>query len=273
MNLTGGWRIDEERFKALRALPNESPILAMRGQYTAVTLDPRKVIQIPNQGQQGSCQGHAITTCMEWCYDIATGLFDVQLSRAAGYYLSQEIDGIRGDSGSTIDAGCTLATRDGIGEEQFWPYPTNYNNRKPVDWRAYQESAVKYKIGKKYIMTSYDGISTFLGSGQGAVEIGIAWNSSCDRAVIENYSGGSGGGHALAFISLSDRKDSQGNSYVWMANSWGTQWQNAGWAEVSPTAIRQMLASRYTVMIGISDMPAVKPRAFTLEDWKKELRA
>ncbi len=78
-----GWRDDIEDFDSLDAMPDETPVLALQGTYAAVALDPRQAIQIPNQGQQGACQGHALTTCMEWCYDLASGVADVQLSRAA----------------------------------------------------------------------------------------------------------------------------------------------------------------------------------------------
>lgn len=274
-NSPGGWRIDLDEFiqkpETLKALPNESPILAMRGMFKAVTLDPRQVLKVENQGSVGSCQGHAITSCCEWCYCIATGSADVQLSRAAGYYLSQELDGIRGDSGSTVASGVKLA-KNGIGEEQWWKYSGRYDASKPATYQQYVESAKRYPIAQSFNMTSYEGIKTFLGSGQGAVEIGITWNSSVDRALVESYSGSGGGGHALAFISLSDRKDTRGDNYLWLLNSWGSSWGNNGWAEVSPTAVKQMLNSRFTVMIGISDMPNVKPREYTLADLKKDLR-
>ena len=101
---------------------------------------------------------------------------------------------------------------------------------------------------------------------------GIQWNSSCDHPVIDGYTTRGGGGHALAFISLSERLDKSGQHYLWLANSWGTNWGNKGWAEVSPTAVTQMLSIRSNVMIGLSDMPAIKPREFSLADLKTSLR-
>ena len=269
----GGWRIDLEDFEALNKIPNESPVLAMRGTYTAVTLDPREVIVIPNQMSVGSCQGHALTTCMEWVYNIATGTADTQLSRAAAYYLSQSDDGIRGDNGSCVGTGVNRAIKFGIGEEKYWTYSGKYDPRKPATYDQYVESALKYRIGSQHKMTTYDGVATFLGAGLGGIEIGITWNSSCDRAVIDSYSSGGGGGHAIALIALSERKDSSGRSYVWLANSWGSSWQNKGWCEVSPNAIQQMLNGRNNVMIGLSDMPNIQPRKFDINEWKSALRA
>ena len=104
------------------------------------------------------------------------------------------------------------------------------------------------------------------------MHLGITWNSSVDAAVVNNYSGAQGGGHAIGLYSLSERKDSQGRPFCWMMNSWGAGWGNAGWAEWSPNAISQMLTSRWAVFIGVSDMPNVTPREFTLADAKKALR-
>jgi C1A family cysteine protease len=269
---TGGWRIDLERFDVLAALPAEDPVLAMRGTYNEVSVDPRSVLRVENQGSVGSCQGHSISSSCEWCYVIATRDEDLQLSRAYGYYETQRLDQISGDRGSTIEGGIRLATEFGICREELWPYSGRYEPTRPRPIEELRKDAATYKIGKSYKLTSYDGIRTFLGSGQGAVHLGITWNSSVDAAVVNNYSGAQGGGHAISLYSLSERKDSQGRPYCWMMNSWGKGWGNTGWAEWSPTAISQMLSSRWAVFVGVSDMPNVKPREFTLADLKKSLR-
>lgn len=79
----------------------------------------------------------------------------------------------------------------------------------------------------------------------------------------------------MAALCLSERKDSDGLPYTWIANSWGLSFgsrEYPGWQEWSPTAVRQMLKHRFTSFVGLSDMLNVKPRKFTLDDWKKELR-
>ena len=266
-NAPGGWLIDEEDFEQLAALPGEAPFVAMAGSVELIAIDPRKAIQIPNQAQMGSCVGNATTTAMEWCHIIQTRTFETQLSRMHCYVESQRLSGMSpGDRGSTVSGAVKLAKTTGVPEESFWPYPKSYSATRPSNWQALLENAAKYKIGQSYNMTSYEGIATFLGAGQGGVVIGIGWNSSVNRAVVESYSGG-GGGHALAFIALSERKDSSGRNFIHMANSWGTSWGNKGWAEVAPKAVEQMLATRNTTMIGISDMPNASPRKV---DWLKD---
>jgi hypothetical protein len=269
-----GYPIEQEDRAFLDSLPSASDNVPVFGSYEEVTLDPRSIVKLENQGAQGSCAGHSLSSCMEWCYAIATGGTVKQLSRAMAYYETQRIDGIRGDSGSTISGGIRLATATGVCEEQLWPYPARYNPARPSDYQAVLTNAAKYKIGRAVKIRTYDDYRAFVGSGQGGVHNGIAWGNSMNRAVVETFSAG-GGGHAIAGLCLSERKDSQGRPYVWILNSWGGQFgsrEYPGWQEWSPTAISQMLSHRWTEMIGISDMPEAKPRKFSLEDWQKGLR-
>jgi hypothetical protein len=267
----GGWLQTEEDRDFLDALPGESAVLAMRGSYSEVKVDPRKVMKIENQGSVGSCQGHALSSCVELCYYIATGDLTRQLSRAMGYYETQRIDGITSDRGSTISGGIKLATTKGICREELWKYSGRYDARRPANWAEIESDAAQHKIGQSYRMTSYDGVRTFLGSGQGGISIGISWGGEVDRAIVNSFSGAGGGGHAIALLGLSERLDSSGRPFVWMLNSWGSSWGNAGWDEWAPNAVEQMLRHRFTACFGLSDMPNVKPREFTLEDMRKGL--
>lgn len=267
----GYWLHDVEDFDYLKSLPGESSVLAMRGSYSEVKVDPRAVMKIENQGSVGSCQGHALSSCVELCYYIATGDLTRQLSRAFGYYETQRIDGINGDRGSTISGGIKLATTLGIPREDLWKYSGRYENCRPANWNEIVEDAKLHQVGQSYRMESYDGVRTFLGSGQGGISIGISWGGEVDRPVVNSFSGAGGGGHAIALLGLSERLDQSGRPYVWMLNSWGANWGNKGWSEWAPSAVEQMLRHRYTACFGLSDMPNVKPREYTLEDLKKGL--
>jgi hypothetical protein len=268
----GYWLHDQEDQSFLSSLPGESAVLAMRGTYSEVKIDPRAVMKIENQGSVGSCQGHALSSCVELCYYIATGDLTRQLSRAFGYYETQRIDGINGDRGSTISGGIKLATTLGIPREDLWKYSGRYENRRPSNWNEIVEDAKLHQIGQSYRMTSYDGVRTFLGSGQGGISIGISWSGEVDRPIVNSFSGAGGGGHAIALLGLSERLDSSGRPFVWMLNSWGLNWGNKGWAEWAPNAVEQMLRHRYTACFGLSDMPNVKPRELNVSEWQKGLR-
>lgn len=268
----GGWLREQEDVAFLDSLPGESAVLAMRGTYSEVKVDPREVMKVENQGSVGSCQGQDLSSVCELCYYIATGDLSLQLSRAYAYYETQRIDGINGDRGSTISGGIKLATTKGIPREELWKYSGRYENRRPSNWLEIETDAAKYRVGQSYRMTTYDGVRTFLGSGQGGVSIGISWSGEVDRPIVNSFSGAGGGGHAIALLGLSERLDTSGRPFVWMLNSWGSGWGNKGWAEWAPNAVEQMLRHRNTACFGLSDMPNVKPREYTLDNLKKDLR-
>lgn len=268
-----GWRIDLEKFDILFGMSGEDEVMALCGSYQEVSLDPRALLRVENQGGMGSCQGQSITSGCEWLYILATGKTDVQFSRAYGYYRSQMKDGLLGrDTGSTIESGIWVASNLGMPLESEWGYSDRYNPKPPKPWEVLDTLGSNFKIGKSIRLTTYDAIRTFLGAGVGMVHLGIPWNSSVDRAVVDRFSLGNSGGHAIGLYSLSTRKDSQGRPYVWMMNSWGKNWGNGGWAEWSPDAITQMLQAMFSVFIGISEMPNVKPREWKLDDIKKKVK-
>jgi C1A family cysteine protease len=267
----GGYPIDDERRDELQRLPGEQDVLALVGTYTEVRFDPRQILKVESQGSQGACAGHSLTTVMEFCHALSSGTIGMQLSRAAGYYESQRLSGIRGDRGSLISDGVKLAKNSGICEERLWPYPSRYDPTRPRNWAEVQENALQYRIGRATNITTYEGFRAFLGSGQGGIHIGIGWGSGMSRAVVESYSSG-GGGHAIAGLCLSERVDSNGDPFAFIMNSWGTNVGSGGWHEWSPRAIRQMLQSSRTSMVGLSDMPHVKPREISLDQIKKKLR-
>lgn len=261
-----GYVPGREDHQFLAGLPSGEEVLRLVGSYREQSLDPRKLIRVENQKSMGSCAGHSLSSNLEWIYCLATGGQIVQLSRMAGYILAQEKDGITSDSGSTIGGGIKVAKEIGLPKEEFWPYPTRYSRQRPGN--AWEQDAANYRIAKAVRITSFEQWQTWLGSGQGGIHTGISWGDSMNRAVVETFVPG-GGGHSVAALCLSDRKNSQGECYSWIANSWSESFGNQGWQEWSPTTVRQMLQHRFTEFVGISDMPNVKPREWTLEDTEK----
>lgn len=261
----------EDKF-FISTLTGGEEIMRLVGSYQEQSLDPRKLIRVENQRQMGSCAGHSLSSNLEWLYCIATGGSVVQLSRMAGYILAQDIDGIRSDAGSMVGSGVKVAMSTGLPEESLWPYPNSYNRSKPNnDWK---QNAEKYKIARAVNITTWEQWKTWLGSGQGGIHTGISWGNSMNRSIIETFSPG-GGGHSVAALCLSERKDRNGDSYSWIANSWSESFgsrEYPGWQEWSPTAVKQMLAHRFTTFVGVSDMPNIKPRELDLDAWQKGLR-
>lgn len=268
-----GYPIELEDREFIRSLPNESPVLAMRGTFNEIRLDAKQILKVESQARQGACAGHSLSSIMEWIYAIATGGDRIQLSRAMAYYETQKLDGIRGDNGSTIGGGTKLAKSVGVCREDLWKYPVNYNPARPANWNEIQKDAENYKIETSIRITSYDGYRTFLGAGLGGVHGGWNWNSTMEKKVVEVFQPTNrDGGHSEAGICLSTREDSQGRPYIWILGSWAATFAQAGWQEFSPTCIQQMLKHPNTVLVGLSDMPSIAPRKFDINDLKASLR-
>ena len=271
-----GYNPEIEDRAFLSSLPSGNPLLAMAGTYEEIKLDPRELIKVENQKSQGACLGHSLSSILEWCGTIATGGKFTELSRAMAYYETQRIDGINGDRGATVSGGVKLALLTGLCEESIWQYPSVYNPARPANYVGVLANAAKHKAGRAIKIRTYDEYRIFVGSGQGGVSNGIAWDGSMSKAVIESFQVGSrSGGHAIAGLCLSERVDSQARPYVWILNSWSESFGSQvhpGWMEWSPAAISQMLSHQWTEMVGISDMPSQKPRKFSLDDWKQGLR-
>lgn len=263
-----GYRLDLEKKDIIESAASGFPLMSMV--YEAPEeIDPRPWHVIENQSSMGSCQGHARTSVSEMAYHILTGSV-IQFSEMFAYLTSQKIDGLLGsDKGSTIHGGMEAAKRYGECPVNIFPYPNPARYSTKVPNGAWAE-ALKFRIRSHTMIRSYADTFNFLSAGLGGIEIGIGWNGSCTprNGTIESYSAG-GGGHALAFLGYSKRRDQLGRKYLWLANSWDVTWGNQGWAEVSPNAVDQMCRARQTVMIGLSDLQVedLKPRKI---DWVKE---
>jgi hypothetical protein len=255
-----GWRRDRENVALLAG--NSDHIHAAVAGFTAPEeIDPRPWHRIENQKNMGSCEGHANSSVCEMAYHIATD--DVtQFSPLFAYYAAQKIDGLLGsDNGATITGGMQAAKQFGSCPLEKMPYPdpVQYTGRFPDG--AF-EAAKPFLIRSHAVCRSYNDVFTFLASGQGGVEIGIAWGQGLQvnqQGCVEFYTPGPGG-HALCFLGYSRRVDSQGRKYMRLANSWSEHWGDKGWAEVAPRAVDQMCQHPDTVMIGLSDLTTPKVR-------------
>lgn len=267
----GAWRVDLEDFDTLEKTSDESWQAKVEGLYAEPEeIDPRPFHRVENQAQQGACQGHANSSIGESCWHTATGQ-NLQFSRQFAYIETQRIDGLLGrDQGSTITGGEKLSKTRGYPLEQLWVYTGRYHTTPPGGIQACYNDGKTRLIKTSAAMRSYDDCRKFLGAGVGAILLGITWNASMhSKGVIDSYDPNlSGGGHAVAFLGYSRRVDTKGRKYLWLLNSWGTNWGQKGWAEVAPAAIDSMFRSRYTVMRGLSDMQtdAITPRPI---DWSQ----
>ncbi len=199
-----------------------------------VGANPLGAIDVLNQGNQGACQGHSLASIFTICFFLATGRRQA-FSRAAGYYLSQRYDGIRGDNGSTLNGGRRVATEHGMCLESDWQYPSRYNPAEPAN----VPYLYKLKITKPF--TRVADVTAWIDAGL-PVQTGFAWNDSCSREIVTNWRSG-GGGHSTVFW----QRAKSGN--VVMLNSYD-QWNEDGCNEWTEGAIAQALAHEWTTLVG-----------------------
>lgn len=268
-----GWAVHDENRSALSAMSNDMHRACFGAIEYPEEIDPSSWLHIENQQSIGACQGHALMSGCEICWYMATGGDVIQFSNWFGYLGSQQMDGLLGrDVGSTLYGGRKLVMEKGCCPLDVMPYPNpaSYPRNPQISqaaWDAAKSNVIKSCLD---IKTYEDGYN-FMGSGQGPIQIGIIWNNSCtpDRnGVIERYDPlQPGGGHSVLFGGYTRRKDSAGRNYWKLFNSWNLNWGVRGTAEVSPTAVMSMFRNRFTVMQGISDMAAPKPRRPDFAAW------
>ena len=265
LDVSTGWRIDVEDFEGIGSDAIEFRAGVDDNFEAPESIDPRPWMQIENQGRMGSCVGHALTSVREFAENIESDRI-VQLSRMHGYLGSQKHSGLLGrDQGATIRGALQFVESDGIGREIMFPYPNpvRYSTRIPDDAAV---DGRNYRSKTHSECRSYDDCFQYLASGMGGVLLGIQWLQSMSANPITEYAGGGGGGHAVAFLGYTKRKTRDGRNFLLLFNSWGRRWGNNGVKEISPAAIDAMFRSRYTVMIGISDLLEPKPRSYKWTD-------
>jgi hypothetical protein len=258
MHEFSGWDPELEDRDGLRATATDL-LTPVRGLFSAPkSIDPRGVLKVEDQGDQGACRGHALSTNLELIHYYASGQM-VQLSRAFAYYGTQAIDRISGDRGSTIMGGVKLAKKYGLPPEPEWHYPPNYKPVPPKPWEDLYRAAEPFRIRQHAMINSYDDAYTFLGSGLGGIDLGIIWNSYCSSSgIISKYQETRGGGHAVCIVGYDP------DGLLIFANSWRKSWGRSGYGLIYPEAFNAMCRGVYTVAVGLSDMATPQPR---LIDW------
>lgn len=280
--LLNGYAIEFESRESLRASSTPAELL-FQGDLPE-RVDPRRSplwkdgwLAVENQGQIGSCQGNALTECLEYCYATATNGYVKQFSRMYAYIRSQQMSNIRGDSGSTLEGG-TKAANEGICTEALASYPSSYPGWGYIT-QPMREEAKSYRLESHTEITSADHLKQFIGSGIGIVQIGILWSMAEMRpdswGCIRSFSGRAGGGHSVVFCGYVKDDDIQQKSVAgwWglLKNSWGASWGKSGFAYVEPRAIEMMVRHQYSSFYGRSDMQTPQPRPLPVDFTRESL--
>ena len=201
--------------------------------------------------KRSDCQGFSSSSVGEAAYTNATGQV-TQFSPHFSYRVSQEIDGIKGDKGSTISGGYEAANRFGLCPLVDCPYPTSYSSAITPAMKA---KALSYRIGSFAVCKTYTEVMACLIGGMG-VNVGLGWSFSGPSQFVLTSLSGNGPGHATGWLGHSERLDKLGRPYIWCANS---GFPIPGWYEISPDAVSKALDHKYTVALAMSRLSHPEP--------------
>ncbi len=267
-----GWLYEEEDFEYLRSGTRFAISEPVKDAPKA--FDPRDWLQTEQQGQLGSCAGHAATTAAEVCEFIETQGDHIQLARGFAYLMGQRQAGITGDRGCTITGVVKSLKKDGICQEETFPYEPHYENMQSRDFDEALAEASSHKIVNHTELKSYQDCLNFLQAGQGAIIIGIPWTqglaSNKTGVIKDSNSGGKNlGGHAICLCGWVT-PDNSDTPWLILANSHGKRWGDNGFAICHPNWINRNTKDRYSEFIGVSDLSHNfnEPRSFDFfEEW------
>jgi C1A family cysteine protease len=180
--------------------------------------------KVEDQGNLGSCTGHASTTALE----IVTGNKQ-QYSRLMAYYNGRLVEGnTRYDDGAYLRDVIKGLKTYGVSYESLWPYIETKFAAKPSA-AAYSNAMLAKNLVAKYeAVTTLDQMKTAIAAGLPVVFGFMVTNQIETAAVAKSgylrYPTGTDyivGGHAVAAIGY----DMRGTEpFMWVRNSWGNSW-------------------------------------------------
>lgn len=189
------------------------------------------ILNIKDQGEEGSCTAHAITSAIE--FDRAKkNLPNILLARNQLYYDERAYEGTTdSDSGAMPRDGIKSATIFGVAKEELWPYYTAKFADKPtidVYTDALNNKVLTYK---RIDLGSLNAVKTALATGLPVVTGISVYDSFESEAVaktgivnIPDKSENQLGGHCVLIVGYGQK-----DGYFTVLNSWGKDWGDAGY--------------------------------------------
>jgi C1A family cysteine protease len=208
--------------------------------------------KIQNQGQTGSCTGHAIAACME--YDMmAHHQQELDLSRLFIYYNERWSEGTqRSDAGGEIRDGIKTIAKYGACEEIVWPFNPTHLRHKPSE-EAYAAAVRHRAVLYERVPQTEEAIAYVLGVERRPIVMGIyvyesfesdetAKTGKIPMPDVKNEK--CVGGHAVV---LAGHDLDQGDGIL--RNSWGEEWGMKGYGDIPMAYVlnRRLTSDLWTV--------------------------
>lgn len=238
---TFGYAIEDERGDEIDANGQDPDhvLLSCRAAYPQFNAYANPFSRLTNQRAIGSCQGVSLghITQIECVQQFSQ---HVRFSGMQAYVESQNIDGIRGDRGSTLAAGQKVAATIGIVREKDWPYPDRYSTQPPPGY----EQAPRVFINSSKRVKDADLIWDLLAASS-AIHMGVSWGRCFEANICTQWRRPVSGGHAVLLYGLVEGSDN-----AWLHNSWGPGFGVNGRVQVTKEFIKQTIRNdRYATFV------------------------
>jgi C1A family cysteine protease len=195
-----------------------------------VKIDNREeCTEIRDQGQEGSCVGHALCAVAEFLYWRKLGN-PPNFSERWAYEKAKLNDEWPGENyeGTSPRGAIKAWAKLGLCEEKFWPYAANKQGKPKTGAGA---NAQKYPILKYERCLGLENIKHAIHH-HGCVLMGMTVHGgwmAVENGMIPLPQGYEVlGGHAITFVGYDDQRQ-----IFWLKNSWGADWGEDGFAGVS----------------------------------------
>lgn len=242
-----GWIPDVPDQRDLLFAPDPAAMLKLA---TTPHFDLTAASQMPkvwNQGQLGSCQGHASGACFAFAHK-KSGHATFVPSRLWIYYQARVLEGNPSeDAGSSIRDGFKIMSKLGVPPETDWPYKIETFANAPTAKMV--ADAVKHKsVVYKKVTQTLTSIKAAILSGY-PVAFGFAVYDSFETLEVANtgvvpmpgYDETLLGGHAVCLVGYDDL-----SQMFIVRNSWGFGWGRGGYCLMPyPYVISQDLAADF----------------------------
>lgn len=194
---------------------------------------------IQDQGDMGSCSGHAAAGAIEFLelQELKLPGTDLQeyianqftpVSRLFIYWNERAIEGsTKEDAGATtLRDACKVATTNGVCRESLWPYSDK--NLLPKPNQAAYADALKHKVTAYYALDGAAELKRCLANGYpfmfGASVYTSFMSAQGGHIPLPSWMDRLEGGHALLCVGYDDLKH-----HFIFRNSWGTHWGDQGY--------------------------------------------